>query len=87
MSDKFRNLSDTPFYSARNLRAITPHDTDEIDQTTKALYIGTGGTLVVIAAGDTEAVSLTVLDGVILPIRVKVVLDTGTTATGIVGLS
>lgn len=87
MADHFQNLADAPDLQARRLVAITPHDTNDLAYVTKAVYIGTGGTISIIAADDTAAVSLTVQDGAVLPIRAKRIRETGTTATGIVGMS
>lgn len=71
---------------ARRLRAVTPHDTNELTLgTCKALHIGGAGTLTVIAQGDTDAVQLNVGQGIV-PVRAKVVKSTGTTATTIVAL-
>ena len=86
MADHFQNLADAPDFQSRRLVAITPHDTNDLAYVTKAVYIGTGGTISIIAADDTAAVSLTVQDGAVLPIRAKRIRATGTTATGIVGM-
>lgn len=84
--DSFKNLSDSPDFSARKLVAVTPHNSNDLAYTTKALFIGTGGNIVVLAEDDTVAVTLKVTDGQILPVRAKRVLETNTTATGIVGM-
>mgnify|MGYP007083430601 CR=1 FL=1 len=80
------NDGDSALASAKRLRAVTPHDTNELALgASKALHIGAAGTITLIALGDTDAVQLTVAQG-ILPIRAKVVKSTGTTATSIVAL-
>lgn len=84
--DSFKNLSDSPDFSARKLVEVTPHNSNDLAYTTKALFIGTGGNIVVLAEDDTVAVTLKVTDGQILPVRAKRVLATNTTATGIVGM-
>jgi hypothetical protein len=71
---------------AKRLRAITPHDTNELAFVPKALFVGVGGTISLIAQEDTAAVSLTVLSGAIIPVRAKIVKTTGTTASGIVAM-
>lgn len=71
---------------AKRLRAITPHDTNELAFVPKALFVGVGGTISLIAQEDTAAVSMTVLSGAIIPVRAKIVKTTGTTATGIVAM-
>lgn len=56
-----------------------------LSQTTRALYVGTGGTVVATMAGGAALTFENVQDGSILPVRVSEV-GTATTATGIVGL-
>jgi hypothetical protein len=84
--DKQAQRGDTTDFPAKSLRAVTPHNTNELEYVAKALFIGTGGTLSLIAQEDTAAVSLTVVAGQIVPVRAKIVRATGTTATGIVAL-
>lgn len=61
MSDAFRH-ENSVLSSARTLRAVTPNnDADLPLGTCKALHIGVGGTLAVIAADDSSSVTLTVL--------------------------
>lgn len=74
------------------LFAITP-GTGDLTYQTRGLYVGTGGTLVVVDTIGNEVVLTNVPDGAILPIRVDKVLATqggspgvNTTASGIVGL-
>lgn len=84
--DTMAQRGDTVDFSAKRLLAVTPHDTNELEYVTKALFIGAGGTISIIAQEDTAAVSLTVATGSIVPVRAKIVRATGTTATGIVAL-
>lgn len=72
---------------APNGGACTPHDTTTFTQQT-ALFVGVGGDVAVWLWG--EAASLTfknVPSGTFMPIQVKRVLSTGTTATNIVLLT
>lgn len=65
--------------------AVTPGDaaTHEYD----ALFIGVGGDIAVLCRDDSSSVVFkTIGDGEFLPMSVKRVLSTGTTATDIVGL-
>lgn len=87
MSDIFNKVGDMPDYSAKKIFAITPSNVDLLPVVTKAIYVGTGGNISIIAQNDSAAVTLKVQDGAILPIRAKAVIATGTTATGIVGLA
>lgn len=86
MADTFPRHTDTAFSSARRLLAVTPHDTNEIIDPTKAIFIGGAGNISIIAVDDTTSVTLAVQSGQILPIRAKIIRATGTTATGIVAL-
>ena len=52
---------------------------------TKALYVGTGGNVNVVMEGGQTVLHSNVPSGAILPIRVKQVLNTNTTASTIVG--
>lgn len=75
---------DAPYTAAV---AITPHDTNELATVTRGLYIGGAGNVAAVLADGGDAVTLTALAvGVIHRLRVRQVLATGTTATGIVGL-
>lgn len=71
---------------ADNLVAITPSDSTDLANVSRALYVGGAGNLVVTPFGGGSNVTLTVVAGAILPIRVSRVLSTGTTATGLVNL-
>lgn len=67
--------------------AVTPNNTNDLPVTCRALWVGTGGDVALMAAGDTVAVTLkNVANGTLLPIKTKRVLVTGTTAADIVAL-
>ena len=85
--NKNRALGDATDYPALSLRAVTPHDTNELAYLPKALYIGGAGNIALIALEDGAAVTLVgVQAGAIIPVRAKVVKATGTTATNIVAM-
>jgi len=66
---------------------ITPDDNTDLSASTRGLYVGASGDVTVIMERDTAAITFTALAaGVVHPLRVKRVLATGTTATGIVGV-
>lgn len=72
---------------ASRLEAVTPDDSGELAQVTRALYVGTGGNIKVDGYHIGEAVVLSnVPDGTVLPIRVTRVYATDTTASDIVAL-
>lgn len=76
---------DTVDFPATRLRAVTPSDTLDLDFIPKALYIGTGGSISIIALEDSAPITLTnVVAGTFIPVRAKFVRATGTTASGIV---
>ena len=88
MADAFSDRNPGLTSPASKAAAITPHDTNELAATTRGLYVGTGGDLVVVLAGDSVAVTfVAVPSGSLLPIRAKIVKSTDTTADDIVGLS
>lgn len=80
-------LSDTTV-PAKHLRAVTPSAEDDLpDGPCRALYIGGGGDISVIAEGDIDVVTLVgIPSGYILLVSVKAVRITGTNATNIVAL-
>ena len=84
MPDKFQSYTDVPSFAARKQLAITPNDSTDLVDVPKALWVGVGGTLTTIAVDDTASVQRTVPQGYVL-LRVRRVLATGTTASGIVG--
>lgn len=67
--------------------AVTPNDSTDLTTWPRALFVAGAGDIAVLMAGDGAAVTFTgVPAGTILPVRVKRVKSTGTTATGIVGV-
>ena len=66
--------------------AIVPHDTDELSEVTRALYVGSAGTLAVVLASGAAVTLANIAGGSILPLRVRQVKATNTTAAAIVGL-
>lgn len=65
--------------------AVTPHDTNELPNITRGLYIGSGGN-VVVTMDSSNITFANVPAGTILPIECSKVLATGTTASNIVAL-
>lgn len=72
---------------AKNAVAVTPHDTNAI-ASCRALYVGGAGNVTLRTNDDDADVLFTAVPaGSILPVRVRYVRATGTTATAIVALS
>lgn len=88
MTDTFANTSDSLTSPASNCFAIVPNDGADLPVNTKAIYIGSGGTLVVLAMNAETPVTLrNTIAGSILDLRVRRILATGTTAQDLVGLA
>lgn len=67
--------------------AVVLSDTVDITRVAKALYVGGAGNIALIAEDSNTTVTFSnVPSGFILPIRVRRILVTGTTATNILGL-
>jgi hypothetical protein len=67
--------------------AITPNDSVDLPQITCAIRAGTTGTIsAVMMDGSSITMTLTGNDPSFAPLRIRRVLATGTTATGIFGL-
>ena len=88
MSDSFTTHGDSLSAPARAPFAVTPHDTNELATIPKALYIGTGGNVVLRGVGGAADVTFkNVANGQTLDVRAQYVRATGTTAADIVGLA
>jgi hypothetical protein len=85
MRDDFSSQSPGLEAPGSSLFAVTPADSD-LPALVRALYVGTGGTLVLLAKDDSTPVTLSnVPAGAFIPVRAKRVLA-ATTASGIVGI-
>ncbi|AMY70559.1 spike base protein, RCAP_Rcc01079 family [Frigidibacter mobilis] len=86
MSDPFKNRNPSLNGPATDLIPVTPSDSIDLQVVAVALYVeGKGTVRFVSQAGQTRTVAL--LDGAILPVGVRRVLATGTSATGIHGFA
>lgn len=86
MPDRFQTLSPGLEAPASDGFAITPHDTNALPEVTRALYVGGAGAISVILASGTSLTLSGIAGGTILPLRLRQVKATGTTATALVGL-
>lgn len=66
--------------------SVTPDDTDLLANISRALWVGEAGNMAVVMADDTEVTFAGIAAGTLLPIRVKRVNDTDTTAASILAL-
>lgn len=85
MSDPFLHERVTREMPARNAAAVTTHNTNDLPIVARALWVGVAGDVSVILAGDEASVILKNVSGLV-PVSVKRVRTTGTTATDIVAL-
>lgn len=67
--------------------AVSPSDSVDLAQASRALYVGGAGNVTVLTVGGQTVTFTSVLAGSILPVRVVRVNFTGTTASNIVALS
>lgn len=65
---------------------VTPHDTNELTSVSRGLYVGVGGNVAVVMADGTALTFVGVAAGTLLPLRVKQVKATNTTATSMVAV-
>lgn len=84
MADNFAFVSDGADMPARRLLAVTPNDSTDLTDIPKALWISAAGTVNLVAASDVANTGTpmgTLAVGTIIPVRVRRVRATGTTAT------
>ena len=84
--DRFSNRSQGWDAPASIAFAITPHDTDALSETTRALYVGGAGNVALKLSNGVTVTFTGLAASFVLPVRATHVLATGTTATGLVGL-
>ena len=85
MSDPFKHEAVSREMPARNAAAVTTHNTNDLPTVARALWIGVEGDVNVILAGDDDPVTIKGAVG-LLPLSVRRVRTTGTTATDIVAV-
>jgi hypothetical protein len=86
MADVFSTFATGLDSPCSNAVAVTPHDSTDLSQTSRALFVGGAGNLVAVMAGGSTVTFTGVVAGSILPIRVTRVNSTNTTATSIVSI-
>lgn len=86
--DPFESTIDSPIAPAQNCFAIAPHDTAELPLVTKSIYVGQAGDLALLPLrGQTVVIFRNLQAGMMLDVRARTILATGTTAADIVGLA
>lgn len=87
MSDQFSNRADQVSAPATRAVAVTPHDSNALAEIPKALFVGSGGTIVLRGAGGgSDTTWRNVPSGSVLPVRAQYVRAAGTTAADILAL-
>lgn len=87
MADAWETVGGSIDAPAKNAAAVTPDDDADLANVAVALYIGGDGNVSVDTVGGQESVVFQGMTaGQILPVRVKRVNSTGTTASNIVAL-
>ncbi|WP_299966727.1 hypothetical protein [uncultured Roseobacter sp.] len=86
MSDSFESHSPGLNAPAFGAFQITPQDDTALNHVTRAIYIGGEGNLTLTTAHGQTVTFIAVQPGMIYPIRCTEVKQSGTTASGIVGL-
>lgn len=87
MKDEFESYASGLTAPARTAHAIAPDDANDLGVATRALYVGEPGSLQVQMVSGQTVTFANVQAGVVYPFRVARVMATGTTASGLVGLS
>lgn len=86
MPDRFQYSTPSLSGPAAHAFAVTPNDSSDLSETTRALYVGTAGSVAAVMASGASVSFDTIASGTVLPVRVTRVLATGTTASAILGL-
>lgn len=84
--DTFANFPTTPVSPARSASVVMPADTTALSHISRAIYIGQSGDLAVEMADGDNVIFEAVPAGSLLPIRVRLIKSTGTSAAGIISL-
>lgn len=66
--------------------AVTPHNSTNLPAGVRGVYVGTGGNMVAVDLDDNAVTFSNIVGGTLLPLQVKRVNSTNTTASDIVAL-
>ena len=69
--------------SAYDIDDVSPNDTYEFDEVFRGIWVGTGGNLAIITLTGKTRIITGIQSGTLLPLLVKTIKFTGTTAAGI----
>jgi hypothetical protein len=86
MADDYQTYAVGVTGPAERAAAVTPNDSTDLPISSRGLWVGGGGSIVIITTKGDEVTLAGVPGGSLLPIRAARVKATGTTATSIVAL-
>lgn len=86
MPDRFANHAASLDSPAASGFAITPSDGADLAEVTRAVYVGTAGNLAVTTLTGEDLLFVGVPGGTFMPVRLRRIKATGTTASAMVGL-
>jgi hypothetical protein len=84
MADLFGHFAPTPTSPIEHAVAVTPHDSNDLANVTRTLYVGVSGDVKVDMVGSGTVTFTGLAAGLNHPIRATRVYATGTTATSII---
>lgn len=86
MPDRFETMANGADSPATHGFPIVPNDSTDLQEITRAIYVGAPGTVVLVLLSGAELTLAGIAAGTILPLRVRRVKATGTTASSVIGL-
>ena len=86
MADQFENIRPALESPGEGILEVSPNDSVDLAQVSRALYIGGSGDVAVQMKDGSTGTLVGVPGGQVLPVRAVRVLATGTTATNIVAV-
>jgi hypothetical protein len=86
MADRFQNSSPSLAGPASHGFAVSPSDSALLAETTRGLYVGSGGTIAALMLSGASVTFVAVPAGSVLPVRLTKIMATGTTASNILAL-
>lgn len=86
MADRFQNSSPSLAGPASHGFSVTPSDSALLSETTRGIYVGTGGDIAALMLSGASVTFPAVPAGSVLPVRLTKIMATGTTASNIVAL-
>lgn len=84
--DRFADYPTTLMAPARDGADVAPNDAADLPELPRALFVGQTGNISVVLAGGQPVLFQNCQAGSVLPVRAARVMQTGTTASGIVAL-